>query len=285
MSAVPHTFTLPHGDVQLQGYTWEPEHAPLAVLLIVHGHGEHAARYAHVAQYLNQHGIAVMAYDQYGHGRSQGKKGHFPTYDYILDGIELFRYEAARVFPEIPLFLMGHSMGGNLVATYALQLEPALQGVILSAPWLRLAFKPSGLDLFLAKAMVNIYPSYTQSSKLDVTAISRDPAEVDKYRQDPLIHDKVSPSLFLGVVEHGEWALEHAPDFSLPLLVMHGTGDRITDWAASEQFAARAGSDDVTFRQWEGYFHEMHNEAPVHRAPILDTYRRWILDRLVPPQA
>jgi alpha-beta hydrolase superfamily lysophospholipase len=257
--------------------SWSPEGTPKAVLCLVHGHGEHSGRYAHVAEFMGKRGIATLALDQLGHGKSGGTRGHFPSLDAALDDIDRLLETAAVHFPDVPRFLFGHSMGGNEVLNYAMRRKPAIQGVIASAPWLKLAFDPSKVDLLLASVMVNIWPSFTQPSKLDATAISRIPEEVEKYKADPLIHDKISPALFKSIHEAGLWALDHAAEFPLPLLLAHGTADRLTSWAASNEFASKA-KGDFTFRSWEGLYHEMHNEP--ERAEVLEGYAAWMEERL-----
>ena len=155
---------------------------------------------------------------------------------------------------------MGHSLGGNLVANYVLRRKPQLRGVILSSPWLRLAFAPSSLDRFLAKSMVNVWPSFTQSSKLDASAISRLGEEVHKYQNDPQVHDLISPRLFLDATEAGEYALNHAAAWHLPLLHLHGDADRITSFEASQAFAQQAGGGQVAWKPWPGGYHELLND-------------------------
>ncbi|RMG70814.1 MAG: alpha/beta fold hydrolase, partial [Bacteroidetes bacterium] len=226
---------------------------------------------------LTAGGLAVAAFDLYGHGQTAGKRGHAPSLEALHASIGAFLETMRTRLPEVPVFLYGHSMGGCLAASYVLHQQPAVQGVILSSPWLRLAFKPSSVDLFLAKTMVNIYPAFTQSTKLDASGISRDPVEVQRYQEDPLIHDMISPALFMAVHREGEWLMEQAGSWSYPLLLVHGTGDRITDWRASEAFAQSAGGD-VTWKPWEGGFHELHHD-PI-RETLFDTYLGWIDQRL-----
>ncbi|MCL4141321.1 UNVERIFIED_CONTAM: hypothetical protein GTU68_003330 [Idotea baltica] len=230
---------------------------------------------------MNAAGIAVYSFDHYGHGKTQSKLGHFPSYEAALFSVEELLIEAKADFPTLPLFIMGHSLGGNLVANLALKRKPDVKGVVLSAPYFRLAFSPSSVDVFLAKTMINIYPSFTQSSKLDASAISRDGKEVKKYKDDPLVHDLVSPVLFLGCHQAGEWAFEHAGDWKHPLLIMHGTEDRLTSHEASEAFAKAAegfGKSDVTLKLWDGLFHEMHNEP--EKEEVLKTVSDWVLARV-----
>lgn len=229
-----------------------------AVICIIHGMGEHSGRYIHVAKYFNEQNFSVINFDLRGHGKSKGKRGHTPSYELLLDDISVLLKQADSLFPGIPKFLYGHSMGGNLVINYALQRKPQIAGVISSSPWLKLAFEPPAAKVRLAKIVNGIFPSMTQSSKLDVTAISRDTAVVSAYKNDPLVHDKISSNMFLAVHESGSRALEQAKEFSLPLLLFHGTADRLTSFSASNEFAR--GNTAVRFEPLEGFFHEPHNE-------------------------
>lgn len=274
---MPQVFTLdsPHSPA-LHGLCWPAPNAR-AVVALVHGHGEHIARYDHVGQALNQAGIALLGHDLIGHGDSPGKRGHFPSYDQVLDSLEALLSQAQRLYPGAALFLMGHSMGGNLVANFGLRRRPALAGVILSAPWLELAFAPSALDLTLARLMKGVYPAFTQSSKLDADALSRDVMAVKAYREDPKVHDQVSPGLFLPVVEAGQYALQHAAEWSLPLYAYHGSADRITSPEATERFARSAGGGDATFRLWPDGYHELHHD--LDQAAVLQALTAWVLAR------
>jgi alpha-beta hydrolase superfamily lysophospholipase len=130
--------------LQLQGKYWKVEN-PKAVLCFVHGLGDHIGRHTHVGDFMAEHDIAMVTYDQRGHGRSEGKRGHVPSYDALLTDAESMLSYTKEIYPDTPLFLYGHSMGGNVVANYALKKEVSdLAGTIISSPWLR-------LSLFTAK--------------------------------------------------------------------------------------------------------------------------------------
>ncbi|RMG32174.1 MAG: alpha/beta hydrolase [Bacteroidetes bacterium] len=264
-----------HG-VELFGQCWQPSGQARAVLCLIHGHGEHIGRYAHVADYLNGQEIALIGYDHFGHGKSGGKRGHIPSYEAVMETIDHILAEARERFPGVPVFLYGHSMGGNFVLSYGLRHQPAIAGAVVTSPWIELAFRPAAVDLFLARSMRSIYPSFTQSSKLDASAISRLPEEVEKYVNDPLVHDKISPVLFTGCHEAGQYLLAHAHEWQLPLLLMHGSADRLTSFEASRQFADRAGGA-VSWKPWEGLYHELHNEP--EREAVLQTMATWVLDQ------
>lgn len=245
--------------LKLFAQTWEPQGRPNAVLCLVHGHGEHVGRYAHVAAALTDAGYALTGFDLRGHGKSAGPRGHTPSYDALLDDLLLFEDHTAGRYPGLPRCLYGHSMGGNLVINYALRRRPDLSGVIATGPWLRLAFEPPAFKVRLGRMMNNLLPGFSQASGLETAALARDPAVVRAYENDPLVHDKISARLFVSTYEAGLWALEHAAEFPLPLLLMHGSADRLTSAEASRQFATAAG-ERVTFRLWEGCYHEIHNE-------------------------
>ncbi|MDP5171442.1 MAG: lysophospholipase [Bacteroidia bacterium] len=268
------TFIFSLHNSQLFGQVWSPDGTPSAVMALVHGHGEHSGRYAPMAQYLNNAGIAVIASDQFGHGQTSGKKGHTPSYAAMLDGIDELLAEAKRRFHGVPLFLYGHSMGGNIVANYVLRRGAPVQGVILSSPWLRLALKPTSAQLLMAKAGRLLAPSLTQSTKLDAKLISQIPEEVERYKADPLNHDLISPTMFFGVHEGGEYAMTHATKWKLPLFAIHGTADQITSHEATKEFCDSIAGDTTFFPVADG-FHELHYD--LKREESLHALKTWML--------
>ena len=245
--------------LEMFAQSWEPDETPRAVVCLVHGLGEHSGRYAHVGKAFVEAGFVLTGFDVRGHGKSGGPRGHTPSYDALMDDIDLFIHLVAGRYPGLPRFLYGHSLGGNFVINFALRCRPELVGVIATGPWLKLAFQPASSKVMLGKIMNNILPGFSQASGLDTRALSHDPEVVNAYENDPLVHDKISARLFLNVFESGLWALDHAAEIPLPLLLMHGGADRIISLEASRQFAASAG-DKVTLRIWDGSYHEIHNE-------------------------
>ena len=245
---------------------WQPEEAPLATVCLVHGQGEHSSRYTHVAAALTQAHYNIITFDQQGHGKSQGRRGDMSNYEALLDDIGRLLDEAAHRFAGTPRFLYGHSMGGNLVLNYVLRRRPPLAGVIVTSPWLRLAFTPPAIQLKLMRLLSRLWPSFTIRSRLEIAAISRDPAVVAAYKNDPFNHSLISARQLIQVDRTGQWALDHAHRFSLPLLLMHGSADRITSVEASRQFAGQIPGQ-CTFKLWDGLYHETHNE-PEQKAVI-----------------
>lgn len=152
---------------------------------------------------------------------------------------------------------------------------PEVAGLIVSAPWLELAFKPNPVQVALARVVRGVFPRFTQSTNLDVEAISRDPEQVRAYVLDPLIHDRITASMFFDVHAQGEWALRHAEELAVPAFLYHGDADRLTSFEASRRFAASAG-DNVRFTRIEGGFHETHHELEEVRASWLENLVEWM---------
>jgi len=259
--------------LRLYAQGWQPETEPKGVVCLVHGLGEHSGRYAHLAAFLNQAGYALLAFDLRGHGKSEGQRGHTPSYEVLLNDISHFLEEAAKRYSDRPRFLYGHSLGGNLVIEYALRHRPQLAGVIATGTSFRLAFEPPAWKLTLAKIMRSLWPTLSLSNELDRQGLSRDPEVVRAYNEDPMVHDRVSTRLGMDMLEAGLWALEHAPEFPLPLLLMHGSADRLCSAQASREFAAQAGQR-CTLKIWDGFYHEIHNEP--EQGQVFEYLLKWL---------
>ncbi len=257
---------------EIFGQTWSVEE-PKAIVGIIHGMGEHAARYNYLIDTLNMAGITVVGYDQPGHGKTKGKRGHVSSYEQLQNCVGDLLEKMEEFAPGKPKFLFAHSMGGNVLLNYLITKNPNINGAIVSGPWLKLAFDPPAIQVKLAQWVCGILPGLVQSSKLDVTAISKDPKEVKRYVDDPLVHDKISTLFFVGVHEHGVWALEHAAELKTPLLLYHGTADKLTSHNASKEFASKV-KGDVTFKSLEGFYHESHNEP--ERGELFEMILNWI---------
>ena len=259
--------------LQLFAQSWQPETKFRAVICLVHGMGEHSGRYTHVVEQLTQAGYSLIAFDLRGHGQSQGPRGHTPSYETLLNDINSLLNEANKNFPELPRFLYGHSLGGNLVLNYVLRRQAQLKGVIVTDPWLRLAFEPPRFKIIFAQITNHIWPAFSQKSGLDTKALSHDPEVVRAYENDPLVHSYISARMFISIYQNGRWALEHASEFSLPLLLMHGGDDKITSLEASKEFANKI-SEKCTFKIWDGLYHEIHNEP--EKQIVFDFLINWL---------
>ena len=255
--------------LQLYAQGWQPETEPKGAVCLVHGLGEHSGRYAHLAAFLNQAGYALLAFDL---------RGHTPSYEALMEDIAHFLAEAAKHYPDCPRFLYGHSLGGNQVINYALRRRPRLAGVVATGPLLRTAFEPPAWKIPLGKIMHGLWPALSMSNEIDRQDLSRDPEVVRAYNDDPLVHDRVTARLGIDMLEAGLWALEHAAEFPLPLLLMHGSADRLTSAQASREFAAQAG-DGCTLKIWDGFYHEIHNEP--EQGQVFEYLLEWLNSKMI----
>jgi len=245
--------------LQLFGQSWQPKDRPRALIYLVHGLGEHSGRYTYVADSLTQAGYTLISFDLRGHGKSEGLCGHTPSYEALMRDISSLLEAANKKFPQLPFFLYGHSLGGNLAFNYVLRRQSHLKGVIATAPWLRLAFEPPRFKIILAQITNYIWPSFSQKNGLDTKVLSHDLEVVHSYENDPLVHDRISARMFISTYQAGQWALEHASEFSIPLLLMQGGDDKIISVETSREFAGKI-KENCTLKIWDGLYHEIHNE-------------------------
>jgi acylglycerol lipase len=250
-----------------------PVDQPKGVLIISHGHGEHIDRYAPFAEFFGKQGFVVLGADWPGHGQTDGKRGHAQNLDQLLSILDQVLAFAVENYPQVPKVLFGQSMGGNLALNYLLRKQTNLDGVVVNAPWIRLAFAPNPVMVFLGKVVGRIIPKFVQPSGLNPDHISRDPEEVKKYTSDPLVHDRISAGLGLTLLDSAAWLDNYSGSTTCPVLVMHGTGDQITSQPASAEFADRL-SGPVTYKAWKGMYHETHNEQG--RENVLAYIGDWI---------
>jgi len=172
-------------DHKIFGQYWMPKECK-AMVLLVHGMGEHSGRYTDevIPELLAKH-IAVCTYDNFGHGKSDGKRGYCPSYEALIELVGVM-YDKAQVFANgLPVFLYGHSMGGNLVTNYVIRHQPDVKGMIATSPLFRLSFQPPAWKITMGKWLQKILPSLTLKSGIDVSAISRIEEEQEKYSEDP----------------------------------------------------------------------------------------------------
>ena len=251
-------FNFTFHNEQFFGQSWTADETK-AVVVIVHGMGEHSSRYHDIAQLLNDNHYSVVAFDHFGHGKTTGKRGHNPNFEAVLESVKIVIEKAKKQFPKKPVFLYGQSMGGNVVLNYALRRKTKLQGVIATSPFLRLGFKAPAIKLFFGKIIQKIAPSLTLPNELVVDHLSRIPEEVQKYIDDPLVHDKISPNYSLVFFETGEWAIQNAHKTKTPICVFHGDADQITSHNGSKEFVQNSKSG--TFKSYKGGYHELHNDT------------------------
>ena len=223
--------------------------------------------------YLNQAGYSVIAYDLRGHGKSGGPRGHIKSFDDYLKDTDILVKEGEDKFPGVPRFLYGHSLGSIIVCNYVLRRKPQIAGVVISALVNQTPLTQQKGKIFLAKILGGIVPSFSMNSGLDPTTISRDDNIVSIYTHDPLVHTTTSVGFGKGSLEAIEWAEQHASEWTLPVLFMHGELDKLAYVAGAREFASKI-TGDCTLKIWPGLFHEVHNEP--EKNEVFDYLRIWL---------
>ena len=279
MAAVPSdstlsTFTASDGD-NLAVQDWPlPEGLELrGVVVLVHGLGEHAGRYEHVARRLNDWGFAVRGYDQYGHGESGGVRGCLPTSTRLLDDLaDVIESTRMRMDDATPLILLGHSMGGLVASVLVAQGRVPVDALVLSSP----ALDPglNALQRLLLSFLPRFAPNMTVGNGLDADFISHDPGVVQEYKQDPRVHDRISGRLARFIADGGPGVLSRARQWKVPTLLMYAGADHLVNPAGSRAFAAAVPPALLTVHCFEDSFHEIFNELDAE--PVFDTLRQWL---------
>lgn len=266
--------TSARGTSRLFRQSWLPDEPARAAILLVHGLGEHSGRYETLAAHCTARGFAVHAMDHYGHGRSEGLPGHVERFSVYLDGLRALRNDVRAQGADVPLFLLGHSMGGLIAAAFLGEDQASFRGCVLSGPALRSDAEPPALVLAIVRLISWIAPTAPLIG-LDPAGVSRDPAVVAAYVNDPLVHHgKATARLITELSSAMRATLAAAPAIELPLLVMHGDADQLTSPAGSQALFDAAGSRDKTLTLYPGLYHEIFNEP--ERDQVLGDMSAWL---------
>ena len=243
--------------------SWCPPSPQGAPLLFVHGFGEHSGRYQAMASWFAEKGRSVHAYDQMGHGLSSGARGHVTQFDDYLDDVEfMLQRVASSVDDPLPI-LIGHSLGGLVVAALACERRPAISRLVLSGPALDLGADVSRVRLAAARLLRRLLPRFSMDAGLDHDALSRDPEVVRIYREDPQVHGRMSASLAVGMMERQKTTSVSSDQIQVPVQLLHGEADALCPVESSRAFfkglapgiAARS-----EMRTYPGLRHEIFNE-------------------------
>ncbi|MDD5766083.1 MAG: lysophospholipase [Candidatus Marinimicrobia bacterium] len=253
---------------------YKPSQPAKAVVLVVHGLAEHSGRYEHVADFLTNAGFAFETFDLRGHGKSGGTRIFINSFDDYLRDLDLIMTEVKRHHPDLPIFLLGHSMGGAIATLFTITRKPEIAGLILSAATLKISDSISPFLVKIAPIIGKLFPKLP-TIVLDKNAISRDPAVVQKYDEDPLNYRGGIPArtgaelnLAIGRIQLQMETLE------LPVLILQGTVDRLSDIRGSQMLSDLAKSEDKTFIRYDGFYHEILNDPEKIR--VLTDIRNWI---------
>jgi alpha-beta hydrolase superfamily lysophospholipase len=268
------------GGIRLHTVAWEIDR-PRCAILVVHGHGEHSGRYEDFAECMAERGCSVYAFDQRGHGRSEGRRGHARSMDVLLQDVDRVRNHVAGLAGAgVPLVLLGQSMGGLIGLRYQQEFAPPVNGLVLVAPWLATAMKVPRWKSLATPLLSRLLPALPFRTRLDPEHLSRDPAEVAAYRDDPLVHDTITPRLFSEIAMAMGQAPVRAERLRVPVLLVVGDDDPIVDTPRSLAFVRSLSTVDVSILCYRGLRH-----APLHepeRGRVIRDIAAWLDGRLPP---
>jgi alpha-beta hydrolase superfamily lysophospholipase len=258
---------------------WQTDRPDKGIVCLVHGLGEHSGRYAHWANLLNQAGYDLAAYDLRGHGKSGGQRGHAASFDDYVRDTDILLTVAEEKYPGLPRFLYGHSLGGLIVTYYALLKKPRLNGVIVTALSNKTSIQEQKAKLILSKVLGSIVPKMSITTGLVPATISKDPEVVTRYISDPLVHHMVTVGWGKSALNAIAWSDEHAIEWTLPVLFMHGEKDQLAYAEGSKEFAGKI-KGDCTLKIWPGLYHEVHNEP--EKEQVFEYMLNWLNAHTMP---
>ena len=261
-------------DASIYYQGWLPEGESTAVLLIVHGLAEHSGRYMNVVNHFVPLGYAVYGVDHVGHGKSSGTRVYVERFEDYTDTLKIYFDMVRHWQPEKPVFLVGHSMGGLIGAVYLLDHQAELTGAVLSGPAVKVHDTVSPAFIFVGKLISVLMPKLGLIG-LEAEGVSRDPAVVQAYVNDPLVcRGKVTARLSAELVKAIRRVAAEATKITLPILILQGTADRLVDPKGAQMLYNAVNSVDKTIKIYDGLYHEVYNE-PEH-GQVLGDVKAWL---------
>mgnify|MGYP001800267698 CR=1 FL=1 len=253
---------------------WYPVGAAKAVVALVHGFGEHCDRYGTVTTALTQAGYAVFGFDNQGHGRSEGQRGHIDRWQDYRDNVSAFLAKVRHHEPTLPLFVLGHSLGALIVLDFALTIPQGLMGIIVSGPPIRPVGIAKPYLVAIARILSGVWPRFSMDVGAGAETLSRDPAIVNQTQDDPLTHS-------LATVRWGTECLvaiaavrRTITQLQVPILLLHGSADKVNDVKGSQEIFERISLTDKTLKVYPGSYHEPHND--LDRNQVMYDIVQWL---------
>ncbi len=262
-------------DCNLYFQSWHPERASEAIVVLIHGLGGHSGILGNVVEYLVPQGYEVYAMDLRGHGRSQGQRGHINAWQEFREDLRAFLQQIRQHQAHCPLILWGHSLGGTIVLDYALRFPEQLQGLIVSAPALSQISVPTP-KLLVGQLLSKVLPHFSLTAGLAKRLATRNQVALAAYLQDPLRHEWGTARLVTEFFRTVDWINYHAAELRVPLLIMHGTADRVTSPEGSRAFFERVLLPDKEHHEYSGAYHDLYDD--LDRMTMFNDVEVW-LDR------
>ena len=263
-------------DLKIYYQCWLPEKDPKAVLFIVHGLAEHSGRYMNLVNHFVPLGYAIYGVDHIGHGKSDGLRVYVEQFEDFTDTLKDFSHMIRDWQPKKPLFLIGHSMGGLISSIFLLDHQDELSGAVLSGPSVKVP-DMSSVTILAGKLFSTLMPKLGLLA-LEADGVSRDPAVVQAYLNDPLVYTgKITARLAAELLKAMKRAEVDASKITLPILIALGSEDRLVDPDGAQMLHDTVGSVDKTLKIYDGLYHEIFNE-PEHQK-VLGDVEAWLESR------
>ncbi len=263
-----------HGDLNLYYQCWLPADEPKTILLVVHGLAEHSGRYSNLVNYFVSIGYGVYGYDQRGHGKSDGLQGYVDRFSFFVDDLGIFLRLVRSRHRDVKIFIVGHSVGSTIATAYTILRQDGIDGLIISGVTLSTPTDVAPSTIFAARILALIRPK-AGLYIIDAEAISQDKNVVDAYVNDPLVYrGKIRARLGIELIKGMSAVRRQISQIHLPIMVMHGAADRLSDPKDSEMLYQEASSADKTLKAYEGYYHEIFNEPG--REQVLADVESWL---------
>ncbi len=261
-------------NVNLYYQAWLPEENVKAVLLVVHGMGEHSGRYMNVVDHFVPLGVAVYGLDHIGHGKSDGTREYVECFDDFTDTLTIFYNMVAEWQADKPIFILGHSMGGLITSYYLIDHQVKFKGAVISAPAVKVGDSISQATITMGKILSRLAPKMGLLA-LDTNGISRDQEVVEAYINDPLVfHGKTTAQLGSELLSAMSRVTAEAGKITLPLIIVQGGDDILVDPSGAQMLYDLASSEDKTLKIYDGLYHEVFNE-PEHDVVLKDV-ENWL---------
>jgi alpha-beta hydrolase superfamily lysophospholipase len=243
---------------QLYYQRWYPVSPPQSIQVIIHGLGSHSSTFGNLVEFLGDRGYVVYAWDLRGHGRSPGQRGYINNWREFREDLRAFLQLIEAQENNLPLFLLGQSLGGTIALDYALHYRDRLNGLVLFAPALEVHISP--IKLVLGRIFSQFIPRFSLNTGLDLTAGSRNSQIISAYLQDPLIHPKGTARLATEFFQTVTWIEKHTDLLQVPLLILHGGADKIAMPKSSRHLFDKITLADKEIHEYPQSYHELYND-------------------------